>query len=119
MSTNKKQNPTRVWNVTIGRDGKLIRRQIYTEKHPSAKCLGDLKREDRTCSKFVKRKSAYVSLLIYNGAGYPIEYDRMNTPEKLLGWIHHLCGKGSVTTDHIEALIDVAKDIGVNIDFHA
>ena len=43
----------------------------------------------------------------------------MNTPEKLLGWIFHLCKKGNVTKEHIKALIEVANDIGVSVDFHA
>lgn len=51
--------------------------------------------------------------------GYPIEYDRMDEPEKLLGWIHHLCSKGWITSEHIRQLIKVAEKHGVSIDYHA
>ena len=72
------------------------------------------------CTSLVRRERNYVALIISpNGAGYPIEYKRMNTPEKLIGWIYHLTKKSNVTREHLKSLIEVAKDIGVEIDFHA
>ena len=72
------------------------------------------------CTSLVRRERNYVVLIIStNGEGYPIEYKRMNTPEKLIGWIYHLTKKGNVTREHLKSLIEVAKDIGVEIDFHA
>lgn len=68
-------------------------------------------------SKLVRRGKHHVELMIYqNGNSYPIDYDRMNTPEKVLGWIYHLCGKTSVTKEHLRAFVAVAKDIGVRVD---
>ena len=43
----------------------------------------------------------------------------LNTPEKLFGWIYHLTKNGNVTKEHLRAFIEAAKDIGVNVDFHA
>lgn len=68
----------------------------------------------------VKEYSGYIELLIYsNGNGYPIEYDRMDTPAKVLGWIHHLCGKTNVTKQHILEFIQAAKKLGVDVNFNA
>ena len=55
----------------------------------------------------------------YGYCGYVIEYKRMDSPEKLLGWIHHLCEKCNLTTEHIWQLIEIAKDRGVKIDFNS
>ena len=70
-------------------------------------------------SDFIRHENGYIDLLIYgNGNGYPIEHSRMNTPEKVLGWIHHLTSKQNVTRRHIRAFIKAAQTLGVNVDFH-
>lgn len=71
-------------------------------------------------SNFLTLREEYLDLHIYpNGLGYPIEYKRMNTPEKLLGWIYHLLKKEAVTKNHIRAFIEAAKRRGVTINFDA
>lgn len=67
------------------------------------------------------KRDKYFDLLIYpNGGAYPIEFSRINNSKKLLGWIHHLCGKCNVTTEHIEQLIDaVRENLGVAVDMHS
>ncbi len=82
-----------------------------------SKKLADISR--RKPSGLVYHSQGVVWIKIYeNGNKYPIETRRMDTPEKVLGWIHHLAKKGNVTTEHIRAFIETAKDIGVKIDFH-
>lgn len=39
---------------------------------------------------------------------YEIELERLNTPQKILGWVYHLCGKNWVTPSVIEEFIDFA-----------
>ena len=71
-------------------------------------------------AKLITKRKKHIELHIYSNSNtYPIELDRMDTPEKILGWIHHLTEKGNVTTAHIRAFIDVAKEMGVKIDFNA
>lgn len=68
----------------------------------------------------VRRADGYVELLIYpHGNGYPIEHSRMNTPQKVLGWVYHLTKKNNVTKEHLRRFIEVAKDLGVDVDLHA
>lgn len=68
----------------------------------------------------LKKHSDHLDLLIYpNGNGYGIEYERMDTPEKVLGWVYHLCQKNNVTKDHLRKFIEAAKDNGVKVGFHA
>ena len=50
---------------------------------------------------------------------YIIEHSRINTSEKLLGWVYHLSKKSYITNDHIKALIEAAHDLGVRVDFGA
>ena len=70
--------------------------------------------------RLVRRRKHYIELLIYPGRNtYPIEHNRMDTPEKVLGWVYHLSKKGMVTTAHLRAFIEVAKELGVKVDFHA
>jgi len=71
-------------------------------------------------SELVRRENGYIELLIYpNGNGYPIEHSRMNTPQKVLGWIYHLTKKLNVTKEHLRGFIEAAKELGVDVDFHA
>lgn len=68
----------------------------------------------------VKEHDTYLDLLIYaNGCGYPIEYLRMNTATKVLGWVHHLTTKQMVTREHIRQFIEVAEKRGVKINHNA
>jgi hypothetical protein len=46
---------------------------------------------------------------------YEIEYDRMATPERVLGWVRQLSDKNWVTREHIAILVRTAEDIGVKI----
>jgi hypothetical protein len=71
-------------------------------------------------SNFLTLREEYLDLHIYpNGLGYLIEYKRMDTPEKLLGWIYHLLKKETVTKEHIRAFIEAANRRGVTINFDA
>ena len=71
-------------------------------------------------SELVRRENGYIELLIYpNGNGYPIEHSRMNTPQKVLGWVYHLTKKLNVTKEHLRGFIEAAKELGVDVDFHA
>ncbi len=76
--------------------------------------------DDRRIAKCLRHKGQYLELLIYgNGNGYAIEYSRINSPEKLLGWIVHLCGKGMVTREHIWALIQWCHfELDISVDWH-
>lgn len=86
------------------------------ETDPTFIDLGELMR--RKPLVLVERKRGYINVRFRPSSNeYGIENHRINTPEKLLGWIHHLCGKGQVTTEHIRQLIDVAHKNGVNIDY--
>jgi len=59
-----------------------------------------------------------IELLIYGtGGGYPIEHGRMDTPEKVLGWIRHLCQKRSIRPGHIQAIIETAERLGCTINY--
>lgn len=70
--------------------------------------------------KFIIRHEHSVGLLIYqSGISYPIPHERMNTPEKVLGWVFHLCSKGNVTKNHIRYFIEAADELGVHVDFNA
>jgi hypothetical protein len=48
-------------------------------------------------------------------AEYEIEYDRMDSPAKVLGWIRQLADKKWVTCEHIAELIATAEYNGVEI----
>lgn len=62
---------------------------------------------------FVELHDGYLGLCIYkNGCQYPIEFDRMDTAEKVVDWVRHLCGKADVTTGHLLALVEVATQLG-------
>lgn len=50
---------------------------------------------------------------------YPIEYRRVDTAEKALGWIHHLCKKSWATPHHFFLLATVAAEQGAQIDHDA
>lgn len=69
---------------------------------------------------YARRQAEHVELFIYdNKTSYDIPYRRMDTPEKLLGWLHHLAEKDAFTNDHMRALINVACAGGVPVDFDA
>lgn len=54
-------------------------------------------------------------LIINYSYPYEIELDRIDTPEKVLGWVAHLCGKTWMDNDKIERFIDFCGSInGVN-----
>lgn len=75
---------------------------------------------DDFSKKFINKKKKHIELMIYGSDhGYCIEYNRMDTPQKVLGWIFHLSKKANVKTDHIRFFIEAARDIGVDVDFHA
>ena len=42
---------------------------------------------------------------------YWIAASRINTKEKLVEWIHHLCEKAWITPEHIRQLVDAAASI--------
>ena len=48
-------------------------------------------------------------------AEYEIEHDRMDTPEKVLGWVRQLSQKNWVTREHIAELLSQAEYNGVEI----
>lgn len=48
-------------------------------------------------------------------AEYEIEYDLMDTPGKVFGWIRQLADKKWVTIEHIAELISTAEYNGVEI----
>ena len=50
-----------------------------------------------------------------SGYIYDIEYSRIDSPEKLIGWISHLCRKSWFSKDHILQIIRSSKRLGVNI----
>lgn len=50
---------------------------------------------------------------------YEIEFSRINSAPKLLGWIHHLCGKGWITPEHINEMIEYLESTGVPINHHS
>lgn len=39
--------------------------------------------------------------------GYEVEISRIKTRADLIGWVHHMTGKGKITTGTIEQLIEV------------
>jgi hypothetical protein len=48
---------------------------------------------------------------------YPIALSRCNTPEKVLGWVCHLAGKGA-SPAILEAFVKLAcKENGIQIDY--
>jgi hypothetical protein len=68
----------------------------------------------------LRKHETYFGLLIDgNGQQYGIEHKRIDTPEKLLGWIYHLAGKGRVTTAHVRALIEAAAERGVAVNYES
>ena len=67
----------------------------------------------------VEVKGDEIVLTAASGGAYHVPKDRCDTPEKLLGWIYHLCEKGWVTRTHVRHLIYHAKeDWGVEVDIH-
>jgi hypothetical protein len=70
-------------------------------------------------SNLINEHLDYVTLIYDGGNRYDIVRSRINSPEKLLGWIRHLSKKGWITTDHIHVLIDAAREMGVNVNMHA
>ena len=91
---------------------------MNTNTLPPIESIADLKKHKRP--KLVREHSDYIGLLIYHGGNeYPIEHYRMDTAEKVLWWIHHLCGKSNVTTEHIAQFIESSKKLGVSTEFHA
>jgi hypothetical protein len=67
-------------------------------------------------SKFaIKTDDSLILLIPGSKAEYEIEYDRMNTPRKVLGWVRQLSDKKWVTRDHIRVLIEMAQYNGVEI----
>lgn len=92
--------------------------QPSTVRLPTGVSLMDLKRTDPR-SKLIRHHLDFVTLIYPGGNEYDIERSRMDSPEKLLGWIRHLSQKGWVTTDHIHALIDAAREMGVAVNMHA
>lgn len=69
---------------------------------------------------YIRDKGEYIELLIYpHGRGYPIENNRIDKPEKVLGWIHHLTEKEAVTKEHIREFIEMANELGANVDYNA
>lgn len=66
------------------------------------------------------KKLVYIEdgCIILNTTGeYCIELDRCNTPEKLLGWVQHLCEKTWMTTDILARFIEVAsKENGIKLE---
>jgi len=87
---------------------------------PLGDLVGDILGRNR---KFLKPYKSYAGLIVRPGDrvsyDYPIAHSRMDTPEKLLGWIRHLCAKGWVTREHIRALIHHAESIGVKVDLNS
>ena len=78
-----------------------------------------LQEEDHR-KKFIRKKNKHIELMIYSGShGYCIEHNRMDTPQKVLGWICHLSKKTNVKKDHIRFLIEAARELGVDVDLHA
>lgn len=64
-------------------------------------------------------KTSFILVGLFNHP-YEIEKDRINTPEKALGWIAHLSEKVWVTNEHIRQLIlALGKIKGMSIDMHA
>ena len=67
----------------------------------------------------LRRGRKHLDLFIYpNGNPYPIEYSRMDTPEKVLAWVYHLLKKRRVTKEHLRAFLEVARERGVNVNLH-
>lgn len=48
---------------------------------------------------------------------YQISFNRMDTPEKVLGWILQLVEKNWITKEHIETLIHCSEDHGVKVQW--
>jgi hypothetical protein len=58
-------------------------------------------------------------VLLRNGLSeYPIETDRCNTPEKILGWVAHLGGKSWITPRQLKLFVKYAFEAnGIEIDY--
>lgn len=54
-------------------------------------------------------------ILFRDNEAYDIRLDRIDTPEKALGWIAHLMPKNWVTKRTIECLISVLEEAGVSV----
>lgn len=53
------------------------------------------------------------------GGPYPIEFNRCDTPVKILEWVRHLCKKQWVTREHIAYFVSQATshhNININVD---
>ena len=69
-------------------------------------------------SDFAEDRGAFISL-DPKCRDYGIEFNRINTPNKFGGWIHHLTKKGWITSDHLHALTEILIRRGVKFDMHA
>ena len=56
----------------------------------------------------VTSKKGIICITNEYGWDYDIELDRIDTPSKILSWVHHLCGKTWITPSVIEEFIQVA-----------
>jgi hypothetical protein len=61
-----------------------------------------------------------VIVLLRNGyVEYPVEADRCDTPEKILGWVVHLSAKPWFTTKHLQLFVKYAAEAnGITIDYN-
>lgn len=64
-------------------------------------------------------KKSHVELLRGRADTYQIDSDRLDSADKVLGWILHLSEKGWVTARHIRALVVSAQRYGAKIDRRA
>lgn len=56
--------------------------------------------------------------LMWNKEGYPIAWERLDTKEKLLGWVHHLAEKSWMDTTKLKYFIEfVHAHFGWKIDW--
>ena len=67
----------------------------------------------------IRHHGHYIELLHSNGYGYPIEHERMNSGPKVLGWIHHLCGKNWITREHLRAFVLASESLGVKVNMNS
>ena len=64
----------------------------------------EIERERREL-KGIRSTKGYL-ILTWGGYEYDIEWDRIDSPGKLLGWIHHLCEKNWMDTYRMFLLIE-------------
>ena len=49
--------------------------------------------------------------LLWDGADYPITFDRLDTERKVLAWVWTLCGKSFMTLDRMELFLDACATL--------